>query len=104
MTHPSTHNLLLTQEFQQHDAQELNRILFSAIEDSLMGTQGQSIIKELYHGTIVNQVGGVIGCTCRVMKECSLDNAYPYPLNEPRVTCLFLRIHTFLALRHMVSS
>lgn len=47
---------LYFQEFHQHDAQELNRILFSAIEDSLIGTPGQTLIRELYHGTIVNQV------------------------------------------------
>ncbi len=46
----------LLQELQQHDAQELNRILFSAIEDSLVGTCGQNLIGDLYHGTIVNQV------------------------------------------------
>lgn len=44
------------EEFHQHDAQELNRILFSAIEDSLIGTPGQTLIRELYHGTIVNQI------------------------------------------------
>lgn len=44
------------QELQQHDVQELNRILFSAIEDSLVGTSGQHLINQLYHGTIVNQV------------------------------------------------
>lgn len=41
---------------QQHDVQELNRILFSAIEDSLVGTSGRHLINQLYHGTIVNQI------------------------------------------------
>lgn len=41
--------------------QELNRILFSALETSLVGTSGHDLISRLYHGTIVNQV---------VCKEC----------------------------------
>ncbi|CAL1527379.1 unnamed protein product [Lymnaea stagnalis] len=53
------------EEFQQHDVQELNRILFSAIEESLVGTSGQNIINELYHGTIVNQI------TCSKCKKIS---------------------------------
>ncbi|XP_061179949.1 ubiquitin carboxyl-terminal hydrolase 40-like isoform X2 [Saccostrea echinata] len=44
------------EELQQHDVQELNRILFSAIEDSLVGTSGKHLIKQLYHGAIVNQI------------------------------------------------
>lgn len=46
----------VSEAFQQHDAQELNRILFSAMEDSLVGTDGQRLIQQLYHGTIVNQI------------------------------------------------
>uniref|UniRef100_A0A2C9JXG3 USP domain-containing protein n=1 Tax=Biomphalaria glabrata TaxID=6526 RepID=A0A2C9JXG3_BIOGL len=53
------------EEFQQHDVQELNRILFSAIEESLVGTTGQNILNELYHGTIVNQI------TCTKCKKIS---------------------------------
>ncbi|XP_046546355.1 ubiquitin carboxyl-terminal hydrolase 40-like [Haliotis rubra] len=49
------------EQFQQHDVQELNRILFCAIEDSLVGTSGQSLIQRLYHGNIVNQI---------ICKEC----------------------------------
>uniref|UniRef100_A0A672Z6L0 Ubiquitin carboxyl-terminal hydrolase n=1 Tax=Sphaeramia orbicularis TaxID=375764 RepID=A0A672Z6L0_9TELE len=45
----------------QHDVQELNRILFSALEHSLVGTSGSSFIHSLYHGTIVNSI---------VCKEC----------------------------------
>ncbi|XP_052772606.1 ubiquitin carboxyl-terminal hydrolase 40-like isoform X2 [Mya arenaria] len=44
------------EQFQQHDVQELNRILFSAIESSLVGTSGHSLIQKLYHGKIVNQI------------------------------------------------
>ncbi|KAL1770992.1 ubiquitin carboxyl-terminal hydrolase 40 isoform X1 [Sigmodon hispidus] len=40
----------------QHDVQELNRILFSALETSLVGTSGHDLINRLYHGTIVNQI------------------------------------------------
>ncbi|KAM9842918.1 ubiquitin carboxyl-terminal hydrolase 40 [Aulostomus maculatus] len=45
----------------QHDVQELNRILFSALEHSLVGTAGSTFIHSLYHGTIVNSI---------VCKEC----------------------------------
>ncbi|XP_069563342.1 ubiquitin carboxyl-terminal hydrolase 40 isoform X2 [Brachyistius frenatus] len=45
----------------QHDVQELNRILFSALERSLVGTSGSTFIHQLYHGTIVNSI---------VCKEC----------------------------------
>nr|XP_045003054.1 ubiquitin carboxyl-terminal hydrolase 40 isoform X3 [Jaculus jaculus] len=45
----------------QHDVQELNRILFSALETSLTGTSGHDLINRLYHGTVVNQI---------VCKEC----------------------------------
>ena len=36
--------------------QELNRILFSALEHSLVDTSGSSLIHRLYHGTIVNNI------------------------------------------------
>ncbi|XP_032251367.1 ubiquitin carboxyl-terminal hydrolase 40 isoform X3 [Phoca vitulina] len=49
------------EEMRQHDVQELNRILFSALETSLVGTSGHDLINRLYHGTVVNQV---------VCKEC----------------------------------
>ncbi|KAJ7344864.1 hypothetical protein JRQ81_000814 [Phrynocephalus forsythii] len=49
------------EEMRQHDVQELNRILFSALETSLVGTSGHNLINELYHGTVVNQI---------VCKEC----------------------------------
>ncbi|XP_055087089.1 ubiquitin carboxyl-terminal hydrolase 40 [Periophthalmus magnuspinnatus] len=50
-----------TEGTNQHDVQELNRILFSALEHSLVGTSGSSFINRLYHGTIVNSI---------VCKEC----------------------------------
>ncbi|KAM9305643.1 ubiquitin carboxyl-terminal hydrolase 40 [Gastrophryne carolinensis] len=40
----------------QHDVQELNRILFSALESSLEGTSGHNLIKNLYHGTVLNRI------------------------------------------------
>ncbi|XP_074883934.1 ubiquitin carboxyl-terminal hydrolase 40 isoform X7 [Buteo buteo] len=49
------------EEMRQHDVQELNRILFSALETSLVGTSGHDLIKRLYHGIVVNQI---------VCKEC----------------------------------
>ena len=48
--------LFLLQQMQQHDVQELNRILFDAIESSLVGTSGEQLIAQLYHGTSVQQV------------------------------------------------
>uniref|UniRef100_A0A8C6TQU1 Ubiquitin specific peptidase 40 n=1 Tax=Neogobius melanostomus TaxID=47308 RepID=A0A8C6TQU1_9GOBI len=50
-----------TEGTNQHDVQELNRILFSALEHSLVGTRGSAFINRLYHGTIVNSI---------VCKEC----------------------------------
>ncbi|XP_007576687.1 ubiquitin carboxyl-terminal hydrolase 40 isoform X1 [Poecilia formosa] len=50
-----------TEGTNQHDVQELNRILFSALEHSLVGTSGSTLIQRLYHGTIVNSI---------VCKEC----------------------------------
>ncbi|XP_006893520.1 PREDICTED: ubiquitin carboxyl-terminal hydrolase 40 [Elephantulus edwardii] len=44
------------EEMRQHDVQELNRILFSALETSLVGTSGHDLINRLYHGIIVNQI------------------------------------------------
>ncbi|XP_053219842.1 ubiquitin carboxyl-terminal hydrolase 40 isoform X2 [Podarcis raffonei] len=49
------------EEMRQHDVQELNRILFSALETSLVGTSGHNLINQLYHGTVVNHI---------VCKEC----------------------------------
>lgn len=52
---------VLFQGTNQHDVQELNRILFSALEHSLVDTTGSTLIHRLYHGTIVNNI---------VCKEC----------------------------------
>ncbi|KAM6973166.1 ubiquitin carboxyl-terminal hydrolase 40 [Aplochiton taeniatus] len=50
-----------SEESSQHDVQELNRILFSALEHSVVGTNGSTLIHRLYHGTTVNSI---------VCKEC----------------------------------
>ncbi|KAM4836327.1 ubiquitin carboxyl-terminal hydrolase 40 isoform 3-T3 [Thomomys bottae] len=58
------------EEMRQHDVQELNRILFSALETSLVGTSGHDLINRLYHGTVVNQ----IVCTeCKNVSEKQED-------------------------------
>ena len=44
------------EELQQHDVQELNRILFSAIEQSLVNTKQSKLIQNLYRGTCVNKI------------------------------------------------
>lgn len=53
------------EEMQQHDVQELNRILFSAIETSLIGTSGKDLISHLYHGSTVSQI------VCQVCNKIS---------------------------------
>ncbi len=40
----------------QHDALELNRVLFGAIEKSLAGTSGSTLISRLYEGQLSNLV------------------------------------------------
>lgn len=45
-----------SEELQQHDVQELNRILFNAIEQSLVNTKESKLIKDLYRGTCVNKI------------------------------------------------
>lgn len=44
------------EELQQHDVQELNRILFAAIEQSLVNTKQAKLIQNLYRGTYVNKI------------------------------------------------
>ncbi len=41
---------------QQHDVQELNRVLFTAIEESLANTIKSQLIQELYRGTLINKI------------------------------------------------
>ncbi|RNA39982.1 ubiquitin carboxyl-terminal hydrolase 40 [Brachionus plicatilis] len=44
------------EELQQHDVQELNRILFTAIEQSLVNTKQSKLIQNLYRGTCINKI------------------------------------------------
>nr|XP_009857673.1 ubiquitin carboxyl-terminal hydrolase 40 [Ciona intestinalis] len=55
-----------SEEMQQHDVQELSRILFDAIENSLVGTSGDKLIHNLYKGVIVNQIQC---CICQRVSE-----------------------------------
>jgi len=48
--------IIVLKEVSQHDVQELNRILFSALEQSLVGLSDSDLLDNLYKGTIVNQV------------------------------------------------
>ncbi|XP_062324744.1 ubiquitin carboxyl-terminal hydrolase 40 [Osmerus eperlanus] len=76
-----------SEESRQHDVQELNRILFSALEHSLVGTSGSTLIHRLYHGTTVNSIeckecGNVsqrqedfLDLTVCVRGVCSLEGA-----------------------------
>ena len=50
-----------SEELQQHDVQELNRILFAAIENSLVKTHQAKLIQNLYRGTYVNKIK-CLGC------------------------------------------
>ena len=43
---------------QQHDVHELNRILFDALEQTVAGTEYDSVIQELFFG----QLNNVITC------------------------------------------
>ena len=42
--------------FEQHDIQELNRVLFDALEKSFKGTELSNIINELYQGTMFDRI------------------------------------------------
>jgi len=59
-----------SEELQQHDVQELNRILFSAIEQSLVNTSKSKLIQELYRGTYVNKIK-CLTCTTVFQREVS---------------------------------
>ncbi|XP_074622517.1 ubiquitin carboxyl-terminal hydrolase 40-like isoform X2 [Acropora palmata] len=53
------------QSFEQHDVQELNRILFNAVESSLVSTSCQGLIRKLYRGTLITKV---------ICKECGFTS------------------------------
>jgi ubiquitin carboxyl-terminal hydrolase 40 len=56
------------EELQQHDVQELNRILFNAIEQSLVNTKQSNLIQKLYRGTCVNKVK-CLACSTEFQRE-----------------------------------
>lgn len=76
-----------SEETGQQDVQELNRILFSALESSLEGTSGHNLIKNLYHGTVVNRINcrecgyvserqeDFLDLTVAVKEMCSLEES-----------------------------
>eukprot|EP00743_Colponemidia_sp_Colp-15_P009663 GILK01010573.1.p1 GENE.GILK01010573.1~~GILK01010573.1.p1 ORF type:complete len:1080 (+),score=254.90 GILK01010573.1:173-3412(+) len=55
-----------TQASEQHDVQELNRLLFDVLERALTGTSSEGLIQRLYRGSFVNQV---ICCSCNRVSE-----------------------------------
>jgi ubiquitin carboxyl-terminal hydrolase 40 len=61
----------------QHDVQELNRVLFAAIDDSLAGTRGRTIIESLYSGKLVNQIKCLKCNTLREREEEFRDLCLP---------------------------
>uniref|UniRef100_A0ABI8A657 USP domain-containing protein n=1 Tax=Felis catus TaxID=9685 RepID=A0ABI8A657_FELCA len=75
------------EEMRQHDVQELNRILFSALETSLVGTSGHDLINRLYHGTIVNQV------VCKECKNVSEKQSAKLRKLPPFLTVSLLRFN-----------
>ena len=69
---------------QQHDVQELNRILFDALESSLVGTSGEKFISHLYHGTSVQQVSTHFGTkqTCDLVAADLFRNPIKFGILE----------------------
>lgn len=55
---------------EQHDVQELNRILFQAIESSLINTSQSKLIQKLYKGTIINKIH-CLSCSTVKQREVS---------------------------------
>lgn len=62
-----------SQGTEQHDVQELNRILFSAIESSLVNTSQSQLIQKLYKGTIINKIHCLSCSTIKNRDEEFLD-------------------------------
>lgn len=57
------------QTMDQHDVHELNRILFDALERSLVGTSQQKLINDLYKGELLNTV---------VCTQCKSNFHFPF--------------------------
>ncbi|CAK4690853.1 hypothetical protein LEN26_015250 [Aphanomyces euteiches] len=56
--------------FQQHDVQELCRVLFDALEESLKGTKHENLVNELYQG----QLKDYVQCATCGNESSRLDN------------------------------
>ncbi|CAM9669409.1 unnamed protein product, partial [Sphacelaria rigidula] len=56
--------------FQQHDVQELCRVLFDALESTFQGTVNEKLVNDLYQGSLRDYV------TCKVChaESSRLDN------------------------------
>ncbi|XP_076466125.1 ubiquitin carboxyl-terminal hydrolase 40-like [Babylonia areolata] len=99
---------------QQHDVQELSSVLLPALHDSLRGTSGQNIIRDLMHITTVQKIQ-CRGCSNITEKEAeestlfvqvegfpkglgdSLHNAFCTPemmIGENRYRCDICQCHT----------
>jgi ubiquitin carboxyl-terminal hydrolase 47 len=48
--------ILVLLAFQQHDVQELCRVMFDALEKKFKGTKQENLINELYQGKIKDYV------------------------------------------------
>ncbi|EGD76051.1 hypothetical protein PTSG_00761 [Salpingoeca rosetta] len=66
-----------SQEIQQHDVQELNRVLFDAIEQSLVMSPGERIIRDMYEGKLVNIVQCLECGAASRREESFLDISVP---------------------------
>jgi ubiquitin C-terminal hydrolase len=61
------------EQMQQHDVHELNRILFDALEQSLGGTQYDSVINDLFFGLQNNVITCDVCGSSRVVQDRFLD-------------------------------
>lgn len=57
----------------QHDAQELNRVLFSVIEEALQGTEHSDLVKSLYKGCFAYEMKCLVCGNVRGRPEDFLD-------------------------------
>eukprot|EP00767_Chilomastix_cuspidata_P001634 gnl/Chilomastix_cuspidata/176.p1 GENE.gnl/Chilomastix_cuspidata/176~~gnl/Chilomastix_cuspidata/176.p1 ORF type:complete len:1541 (+),score=426.79 gnl/Chilomastix_cuspidata/176:32-4624(+) len=57
-----------TDAFMQHDIQELNRVLFDALEKTLKGTPDENALKELYNG-VTNSIINCLDCGYKSRRE-----------------------------------
>lgn len=79
------------ESFQQHDVQELNRILFSAIEQSLVNTKQSDLIQRLYRGTIINKIHCLNCNNIKQREEEFLDIPITVQHSDSLQTSLYLQ-------------